>query len=64
MKALWLQLTGLPQLLAIGQAVAVLRGKNEGLGKKEDILSSAQVVDIQKVHISSQQDIFKPDEKI
>jgi hypothetical protein len=36
----------------MGQSIAVLRGVHNGLGKKEDILSNAQVVNVEKVRSS------------
>jgi hypothetical protein len=37
------------QVVGIGQSVAVLRGVHDGLGKKENILSSAEAMNVQKV---------------
>src|SRR5271155_1253584 len=46
------QLIGVLQVLGIAQSIAVLRGVHNGLGKKEDILSNAQVVNVEKVRSS------------
>ena len=62
-KALWQHLIGVPQLLGVGQAIAVLRGEHDGLGRKENTLSSAQVMDVQKVRNFPSEICPKPDIK-
>jgi hypothetical protein len=37
------------QVVGIGQSIALLRAVDDGLGKKENTLSSVQVMDVQKV---------------
>ena len=48
--------------MGLGQAIAVLRGQHDGLGRKEHLLTSAQVMDVQQVrsflgHVSSMTDM-------
>jgi len=40
-------------VVGIGQAIAVLRGEHDGLGKKQNLVTNAQALDVQKAQYAS-----------